>query len=161
MSGVLTGGCQCGAVRFRVEGRPREVSICHCRMCQKATGGLFGPFASVRTADLAWTRGERKLFRSSQFIARGFCGDCGTPLTFEAASGVGASIGLTVGAFDNPSALKPQRQIMVADRIPWFVELAGVPERSAAEDAARAAGYPAVISRQHPDHDTNVWPPDQ
>ena len=161
MSGVFTGGCQCGAVRFRVEGALHEATICHCRMCQKATGGLFGPFASAQAADLTWTRGQRKLFRSSEFIARGFCGDCGTPLSFEAASGQGRSIGLTIGAFDDPASLRPERQIMVAERIPWVVDLAGTPERSAADDAARAARYPPVVSRQHPDHDTDDWPPAQ
>lgn len=161
MSEAFTGGCQCGAVRFRVAVPPRHASICHCRMCQKATGGLFGPYASFPAAALTWTRGQRKTFRSSDAIARGFCGACGTPLTFEAASGEGDHIALTIGAFDDPSSLRPQRQIMIADRIPWVAELADVPMRSPAEDAASAARYPPVISRQHPDHDTDVWPPDQ
>jgi hypothetical protein len=130
-------------------------------MCQKATGGLFGPYASFSAVALTWTRGRRKTFRSSDAIARGFCGDCGTPLTFEAASGAGEHIALTIGAFDDPSSLRPQRQIMTADRIPWVAELADVPQRAPAEDAASAARYPPVISRQHPDHDTDVWPPGQ
>ena len=124
MSETLTGGCQCGAIRFRVSAPPRHASICHCRMCQKATGGLFGPYASFSAVALTWTRGRRKTFRSSDAIARGFCGDCGTPLTFEAASGAGEHIALTIGAFDDPSSLRPQRQIMTADRIPWVAELA-------------------------------------
>jgi hypothetical protein len=160
MSGPsLTGGCQCGAVRFRVDVAPRQSSICHCRMCQKATGGLFGPYASFPAAALSWTRGQRKTFQSSNFIARGFCGDCGTPLTFEAASGDGGHIGLTIGAFDDPSALRPERQIMVAERVAWVDTLAETPRRSIDEEAASAAKYPAVVSRQHPDHDTETWPP--
>jgi hypothetical protein len=155
----FTGGCQCGAVRFRVDAAPRHASLCHCRMCQKATGGLFGPYVSFPAAALTWTRGQRKTFQSSNFIARGFCGDCGTPLTFEAASGDGDHIGLTIGAFDDPSALPPQRQIMIAERITWVAELADVPSRSAEDEAASAARYPPVVSRQHPDHDTDAWPP--
>ena len=156
----FTGGCQCGAVRFRADAAPRGASICHCRMCQKATGGLFGPYASFPAAALTWTRGQRKTFHSSDFIARGFCGDCGTPLTFEAASGDGSNIAVTIGAFDDPSALRPERQIMVAERIGWVDALADVPRRSAEEEAASAAKYPAVVSRQHPDHDTGTWPPE-
>jgi hypothetical protein len=160
MSGPpFTGGCQCGAVRFRVDAAVRQISICHCRMCQKATGGLFGPYASFPTDALTWTRGQRKTFQSSDFIARGFCGDCGTPLTFEAASGGGGHIGLTIGSFDDPSELPPQRQIMAAERVAWIDGLAGVPSRSVEEEAASTAKYPAVVSRQHPDHDTETWAP--
>ena len=160
MSGPpFTGGCQCGAVRFRIDAPPRNVSLCHCRMCQKATGGVFGPYANFPTAAVAWTRGQRKTFQSSNFILRGFCEGCGTPLTFEAASGDGDHIGLTIGAFDNPSALPPQRQILLADRIAWVDQLADVPRRTPGEDAASAARYPPVVSRQHPDHDTEDWPP--
>jgi hypothetical protein len=160
MSGPpFTGGCQCGAVRFRIDAPLRHASLCHCRMCQKATGGLFGPYANFPAAALTWTRGQRKTFQSSKFITRGFCGDCGTPLTFEAASGDGEHIALTIGAFDEPAALPPQRQIMLAERIPWIDALSDVPRRSAEEDAAGAAKYPPVVSRQHPDHDTETWPP--
>ncbi len=46
MSGTMSGGCQCGAVRFRAShlGRP---SICHCRMCQKHFGSFFGAFVTA------------------------------------------------------------------------------------------------------------------
>ena len=80
---TMTGGCQCGAVRFRVDGELGEASICHCRMCQKAMGGLFGPFVGAPFEALVWTRGEPKRFQSSNQVRRGFCSDCGTPLTFE------------------------------------------------------------------------------
>lgn len=77
---IHTGGCQCGAVRFRVEGKLGDASVCHCRMCQKASGNFYLPLVSVRGAKVTWTRGERKRFQSSNFVWRGFCGDCGTRL---------------------------------------------------------------------------------
>lgn len=158
MSGPpYSGGCQCGRVRYRVDAPLVDSAICHCRMCQKATGGLFGAFASFPTPAVSWTRGERRLFRSSEAIHRGFCGDCGTPLTFEAA-GEGRHIGLTIGSLDDPAALRPEKQIMVAERLPWVDTLAGIPRRSAEDEAARAAKYRPVVSRQHPDHDTEAWP---
>jgi hypothetical protein len=128
-------------------------------MCQKATGSPFGAFAGFALADLAWTRGTPKRFRSSDAIARGFCADCGTPLTFEAASGEGDHIALTIATFDDPGAFPPMRQIKVTDRIGWIDDLASVPRRSASDEAAAAARYPSVVSRQHPDHDTQEWPP--
>ncbi len=154
----LTGGCQCGAVRFRVDGEPRRVSLCHCRMCQKAMGGPFGAFASFGDDQVNWTRGERKTFQSSGAVNRGFCGDCGTPLTFEAVGG-GEHIGLAIGAFDTPAVLTPSRQLVVAARLPWLDAIHDLPTRTPADEAAVLAKYGPVVSRQHPDHDTAVWPP--
>ena len=92
---TLTGGCQCGAVRFSCESLGRA-SICHCRMCQKAFGGHYGPL--VTAIGLVWTRGEPKRFRSSNKIRRGFCADCGTPLTYEPDGYEHTEVAL--GAFD-------------------------------------------------------------
>ncbi len=72
----FTGGCQCGAVRFRIDVAPRQASICHCRMCQKATGGLFGPYASFPADALIWTRGLH--FPLSMLPSRLRCPDCGS-----------------------------------------------------------------------------------
>ena len=150
-----TGGCQCGAVRFRVDGDLGEASICHCRMCQKATGGFFGPYVSVKTADLAWTRGSPRSFQSSNKVRRGFCGDCGTPLTFEYE---GASVGLAIGALDRPGDVRIAEQLASGARLADFAELAALPEHR--EDEPRAAAHLAsIVSHQHPDHDTETWPP--
>ena len=68
---VLTGGCQCGAVRYALYAEP-DVGICHCRMCQKATGGLFLASAGVPLAQFAWTKGEPAVFQSSSVAERGY-----------------------------------------------------------------------------------------
>ncbi len=60
-----TGGCQCGAVRYRVEGKLSFPHICHCRMCQKASGNYFAPLARVSDDDFEVTRGEASWFYSS------------------------------------------------------------------------------------------------
>jgi hypothetical protein len=150
-----SGGCQCGAIRFRVEGELGEASICHCRMCQKAMGGFFGPFAGPKDGRVVWTRGERKRFQSSNKVARGFCGDCGTPLTFEYGDD---HLSLAIGAFDRAGEIRPVEQLASASQVPCFADLAGLP--SHAEDEPRAAAHLAsIVSYQHPDHDTEVWPP--
>lgn len=69
---IYTGGCQCGAVRFRVDGAMGSASICHCRMCQKAFGNFYAPLVSVSDAKLEWTRNEPKRFRSSNHVQRAF-----------------------------------------------------------------------------------------
>jgi hypothetical protein len=151
----ITGGCQCGAVRFAVEGDLGRASICHCRMCQKAFGGFFGPLVSVKVADLTWTRGEPTRFQSSNKVQRGFCKACGTPLTFEWSADV---IDLAIGAFDEPDEILPAVQLGVDRRLPYFEGLAMLPERGVGV-ADESADYLGVISYQHPDHDTEAWPP--
>ena len=75
---VLTGGCQCGAVRFAVSAAPNRVSICHCRMCQKASGAPFASFADIDKNDFTWTKGTPAAFQSSTIAMRDFCSACGT-----------------------------------------------------------------------------------
>ena len=94
---ATSGGCQCGAVRFRVESILDDSHICHCRMCQKATGGLFGPYVGARLDTVTWTRGQPSHFQSSNKVRRGFCRGCGTPLTFEYED---THISFAIGAFD-------------------------------------------------------------
>src|SRR5437868_4033910 len=79
----LTGGCQCGAVRYALLAAPDELCVCHCRMCQKASGGPVMAYARVGKHALRWTRGRPAAFRSSNLVERQFCSVCGTPLTYN------------------------------------------------------------------------------
>jgi hypothetical protein len=148
----ITGGCQCGAVRYACEALGKA-SICHCRMCQKATGGYFAPCSVAQ--GLVWTRGEPKRFASSNMARRGFCAECGTPLTYE----YDDVIDVTLGSLDDPAAFPPLIQIGMESRLPFFAELPALPVRDEAASAQYADFYAEVVSRQHPDHDTEVWPP--
>ena len=150
---AVSGGCQCGAVRFRVEGALGRASICHCRMCQKAFGSFYGPLVSA--PGLSWTRGTPKYFQSSNRVRRGFCADCGTPLTFEPDDGPAE---VAIGALDDPSGLRPVIQHDVAARLPWLDELSDLPVRTPSEAAKVAPYYASIRSFQHPDHDTDHWP---
>src|SRR6195256_6789481 len=105
---VLTGGCQCGAVRCAVSGPPVKVSICHCRMCQKASGAPFASFADIDRDNFTWTRGKPAAFRSSSIAERDFCADCGTPLSFRRIGG--PRIEIMTGTFDRPDRLGAMEQ---------------------------------------------------
>ena len=96
----LTGGCQCGRVRYALSVVPDDVSVCHCRMCQKAVGGPFVALALVHANELTWTRGKPGVFRSSTIATRLFCADCGTPLAYV--NDDSGDIELTTGSFDQP-----------------------------------------------------------
>lgn len=152
MTEAWTGGCQCGAVRFRAM-RLGRASLCHCRMCQKAFAGIGGLLVTVLDAE--WTRGVPRHFNSSEHVKRGFCGDCGTPLTFETAHGVD----IAVAAFDRPGSIVPVIQLDRASRLPWFDDLNLLPEPTPEERAGKTGWYASIVSRQHPDHDTDRWEP--
>ncbi len=143
----ITGGCQCGAVRYAI-GRLGRASICHCRMCQKAFGGLFAPL--VTAYDIEWTRGERSIFNSSQRNWRSFCKDCGTPLTYEFEGWTE----IAIGSLDNPEVAPPEVQVNAASRCSFFGGLTELPEKPEDEIRKDDAWNAGVVSNQHPDHDT-------
>ena len=144
-----SGGCQCGAVRFRVDyGGLGRGSICHCRMCQKAFGGFYGPLITASDDKLVWTRGAPTYFQSSNIVRRGFCQRCGTPLTYVRTAG---ETELAIGAFDDPEAVPPTAQLSRHTRCSY---VDGLPTLPARELSSR----PTLVSYQHPDHDTDDWP---
>ena len=120
-----TGGCQCGAVRYQASEAPHHASVCHCRMCQKASGGPLMAFARVPHAALVWTRGKPAVFRSSSLVERGFCAACGTPLTYQFLGR--PHVSLTLGSLDEPEAVQPELQYAPERMLSWFPGLLALP----------------------------------
>ena len=127
---VLTGGCQCGAIRFALSAPPIRVSICHCRMCQKATGAPFASLAEISLEHFQWMRGQPALFRSSSIAERGYCRECGTPLSFHHIDG--RRIEIMTGAFDRPDRVVPIQQFGTESRL--GLSRGGVKERHLESD---------------------------
>ncbi len=148
----ITGGCQCGAVRYRIDSFGRA-TICHCRMCQKAFGGFFGPLVTAR--GLKWTRGEPAMYASSNKVSRGFCSKCGTPLTYD----WGGDPEISLGSLDNPELAPPGEQVNIADRLSFHDQISNLPVRNPADNKKVAAFMAEIVGNQHPDHDTDAWPP--
>jgi len=125
MMETMTGGCQCGRVRYAVDVADQDAYLCHCRMCQRATGGFAASLKQVKRADVRWER-EPDRYRSSPIAQRGYCSACGTPLTYEGDAADGMD--LTVGSFDDPSRFRPVDHSGVESRNPAWMELHGLPE---------------------------------
>src|SRR5690606_28489127 len=104
---------------------------------------------------VTWTRGEPKRFQSSNLVCRGFCGDCGTPLTYEYDGGVE----LAIGAFDDPAVAAPVIQVNPVDKLPFVDGIPGLPMRAPGSEPRQEDWKHRVISHQHPDRDTEAWPP--
>ena len=151
----LTGGCQCGAVRYALSEIPKNPNICHCRMCQKAFGSYFAPLGSVSAFQV--TRGTLAKFMSSDAVERGFCRDCGTPLTFRYLDTPETAVSL--GSLDDPASVKPVVQYGLESRMPWFAELDRLPSTRTEDDAHKARlDLIGRTNYQHPDYDTADWP---
>ncbi|WP_315741471.1 MULTISPECIES: GFA family protein [unclassified Bradyrhizobium] len=147
---LLTGGCQCGAVRFAFKTTPGKVSICHCRMCQKAAGAPFASFAEIDREHFAWTRGQPAAFRSSTIAERFFCPACGTPLGFGRIDG--PRIEIMTGSFDRPDRVVPTRQYGTESRLGWVVAIANLPSQTTMQNYGPEK-MATIVSHQHPDHD--------
>ena len=147
---VLTGGCQCGAVRFALSAAPVKVSICHCRMCQKAAGAPFASFADIDRGVFAWTRGKPAAFQSSSVAMRDFCAACGTPLSFRRIEG--PKIEIMTGTFDRPDRVAPTRQFGTESRLGWVVGIANLPSLTTQQNYGPEK-MATISSHQHPDHD--------
>ena len=147
---IATGGCQCGAVRYRITAPFENPHICHCRMCQKAFGNYFAALVGTKKTGLHWTKGAPSFFRSSESVQRGFCRDCGTPLTFAYVTS--ERIAVSIGSLDHPELVTPARQYGVEARLPAFALLHELPG-SRTEDDIPPADMQKLKTRQHPDHD--------
>ncbi len=148
----FNGGCQCGHLRYTIEGELGDASICHCRMCQKAFGNWGAALVNVKFENFTWKRGQPGEFRSSSIVTRGFCKDCGTPL-FMREDG-DENIEIAIGTLDNPSLIAPMtKQSAVESRLPWFSKMHALPEERMA-DYRRPEDLEKLKSFQHPDYDT-------
>jgi hypothetical protein len=125
------GGCQCGKVRYATKVDPAAAYLCHCRMCQRATGGVSIAFVGVRLADTTWD-GEPSWYRSSPIAERPFCPRCGTPLGFRFLEG-SENMDLTVGSFDDPSDFTPQHHFGAESIHEAWVDTSGLPRHRSDE----------------------------
>lgn len=119
------GGCYCGAIRYEIAGPPRWSGHCHCRSCQLALGGAFVTWSKVAAADFKITSGSLKQIEKTPGVRRGFCGDCGTTLTYAADSEVegqdwSADAWFAATTLDDPSVVEPKTHVFVSHQQPWI-----------------------------------------
>jgi hypothetical protein len=122
---IREGGCLCGAVRFKAEGEPINVRVCHCRKCQKAMGSPF--FARALFPQSALTvEGETARYASSETLERVFCTTCGTRLFAWRRNGTAA--GVALAGFDDRNAFAPTEHIWIAEKMNWVKLDDGLPQ---------------------------------
>lgn len=119
---LLTGGCQCGAVRYRISGEVLSHVVCHCESCRRTTGALMVPWFTVLHSAMTVTQGRLAVRNSSPGVKRGRCLACGTALTYESSDEeplLERTIDITTCSLDEPGALQPDAHIWTADEVSW------------------------------------------
>lgn len=126
MSDSLTGRCLCGSVRYRAPLPISPPTLCHCESCRRATGAHVVAWVTVANEALEFTAGSPVIYESSPQVRRGFCGSCGTPLTYWTKKRPG-DIDLTVASLDRPDAVVPIDHVWMSDALAWDKPRDGLP----------------------------------
>ena len=123
---TYAGSCLCGQVRWAATGEPTNVRVCHCRLCQKATGGPFFARAIFRADEISWS-GDTTCWPSSPRIDRLSCARCGTPM-FARPKDAPARLGVSLSTLDDRNAIAPTVHIWVSEQLDWLKLDDGLPQ---------------------------------
>src|SRR5262245_30348848 len=123
MPGTIAGGCLFGAVRFETENRFR-IGYCHCSICRKWTGAIFGTPFNVARDSFRFVRGEDEIAGSARY--RHHCGTCGSSLPGGPEGG--DVIGIPGGLLDHDPGKRPAAHIFVGSKVPWLEIEDGLPQ---------------------------------
>ena len=127
MAEQMTGGCACGRVRYAATIHDDDAYLCHCRMCQRATGSVSIAFKNVKQDEVSWKR-EPDWYDSSPIASRPYCGECGTSLGVAFQEGSG-KMGLTVASVDGPSRFVPKHHFEAESIHRAWLNTEGLPEK--------------------------------
>ena len=147
MAEEMKGGCACGTVRFTATVHDDEAYLCHCRMCQRATGSIPIAFKNILKSDVTWD-GEPDWYQSSPIARRPYCAACGTSLGFEFPDS--EKMDLTVAAFDDPSRFRPHHHFGTESLHRAWLNTEGLPEMRT-QDYQVLVDKWAAVGREVPD----------
>ena len=114
----MLGGCLCGAIRYEADAPFKSVSVCHCRSCRLASGSPTVSWFVLPQSRFHWLQGAPTWFLSSPPVKRGFCGRCGTQLSYQHADAP-SDIEITTLSLDEPGQVQPTREIWLSERVAW------------------------------------------
>jgi hypothetical protein len=135
---AMSGGCACRRIRFVAYIADDDAYLCHCRMCQRASGNVSLAMKDVPRADVSWAR-EPDWYDSSPIAERPFCRECGTSLGFRFKDD-GENMDLTVAAFDDPSRFVPTHYFCAESMHRAWLDTSGLPEK-------RSEDYPKLVHK--------------
>ena len=118
------GGCLCGAVRYRVLGPSVWRAVCTCESCTRAAGAPLVAWAGFPSARFEVLAGEVAIYESTPGVRRGFCGRCGTTLTYQkdpqVLPGFADDVYIATRTLDDPGAYPPEEHVFHGERVVWL-----------------------------------------
>ena len=131
---TATGGCMCGAIRYKASSTSKGSGYCHCRSCRHHTGAPVVAFVVFTAEQVQWMSGSRARYESSPGIFRAFCRDCGTSLTWEGHHNGRDWVEFHISTLDNPDEFPPNEHTHYSERISWLHLTDELPRYQAAMD---------------------------
>ncbi len=125
---TLSGGCQCGDIRYTITGQPLMAAICHCTMCRRAHAAPAVAWAMFAESQVAFDN-EPKAFGSSADGQRRFCPNCGTQICFTA-SYIPGLIDISIGSLDDAEAIPPEFHYWYSKHLSWAEFADGLPRHA-------------------------------
>lgn len=116
----LTGGCNCGRVRYAINGKPNKVAFCHCNSCRKATGATVTVAVMGLKTQFTFMGAHPTLYQSSNHAQRGFCSTCGTPICWQGVWHKEEQMFVYAGTLDDVNLAVPDRQAFTSNQISWL-----------------------------------------
>ncbi len=121
MTNPIYGRCLCGAVEYEILCKPVFSANCHCRDCQRSSGGAYAPVMLVKK-DMVKIQGEIKFHDvkadSGLVNSRGFCPECGSQL-FEKLESMPHFVTIKAGTLDQPELFEPKLDFYTSSAQPW------------------------------------------
>ncbi|QXH51670.1 GFA family protein [Pseudomonas fakonensis] len=127
MTDEVTGGCHCGALRYRLRGDLSDVAHCHCSICRRVSRGTLVTWVSVALKDFEWLAGSAQRYVAPDSCSRYFCGGCGAHVVLVTTHSPD-TVDVTVATLDHPERVPANRHIWVGSRLPWMRVDEGLPE---------------------------------
>lgn len=119
MTDLTKGRCLCGAVTYEFTSKPNWTAHCHCESCRRNTSSPMTSFLGVDRDKAKFSGEATKVYESSPGVRRHFCGDCGSPVAYDA-DAYAHEIHFYLAALEDPEKFEPRSHVFAAEQLPWL-----------------------------------------